>query len=316
MHNLLKFPDLPADCKQLFISFSGGETSGYMTYTLLSQVRAYNYFLNKRSIPLEIAQPIEVVVVFANTGEEREETLDFVKRCDEAFDFQTVWVEAIVPPTKAEGEVFAKVVSYSTASRKGEPFESMIKRYGIPNISFPHCTRVLKTQTMRAYVRNQLGWKRGKSGYYTAIGIRADEFDRQSKRAEAEKLIYPLIGWNISKPDIDAFWRSQDFRLELQTHEGNCKWCWKKSIGKLTRLAKENPQLFDFPRRMERDYQFYRPENQVNRPLPSRFFRKNLTVDDIFELAEKDLRQLTSDEVIELNTQAGTCNESCEAFMD
>jgi hypothetical protein len=34
-------------------------------------------------------------VVFANTGQEREETLEFVKQCDDHFGFGTVWIEGV-----------------------------------------------------------------------------------------------------------------------------------------------------------------------------------------------------------------------------
>ena len=51
-----------------------------------------------------------------------------------------VWVESITNPEYRKG-VTAKVVSFVTASRNGEPFEAMIKKHGIPNITQPHCTR-------------------------------------------------------------------------------------------------------------------------------------------------------------------------------
>lgn len=58
----------------LFVSFSGGETSARMTQMLLTKWRRkYD----------------KVVVVFANTGEENEATLDFVCQCDIAFGFDT-----------------------------------------------------------------------------------------------------------------------------------------------------------------------------------------------------------------------------------
>ena len=66
--------------KNLIVSFSGGETSAYMTYQLLHD---WNF----------CSQWADIKVVFANTGEEAEETLEFVKECDEKFNFNTVWLE-------------------------------------------------------------------------------------------------------------------------------------------------------------------------------------------------------------------------------
>src|ERR1700693_4621625 len=61
--------------RRCLVSFSGGETSAYMTHWLLKQ-KPYDEYL----------------VVFANTGQENEATLEFVRQCDEHFGFHTVWI--------------------------------------------------------------------------------------------------------------------------------------------------------------------------------------------------------------------------------
>lgn len=40
----------------------------------------------------------EILVVFANTGQENEKTLEFVDKCDLFFGFNTVWLEAEIDP--------------------------------------------------------------------------------------------------------------------------------------------------------------------------------------------------------------------------
>lgn len=95
--------------RPLVVSFSGGKTSAYMTYLLLRQ--------HKNLRPL--------TVIFANTGQEHEATLDFVHRCDMELQFRTVWVEAAVSQAKGEGTTFTQV-TYETASRHGEPYEAVI----------------------------------------------------------------------------------------------------------------------------------------------------------------------------------------------
>ena len=165
--------------KQLLISFSGGRTSAYMTWWLLNIWPDRNNW--------------EIIVVFANTGKEREETLEFTNECDVRFGFNTVWIEAVTNPIRGKGVSF-KIVNFETANRTGEPFEQMIKKHGLPNVKNPHCTRELKKYAIRAYCRS-IRWKK----YYTAIGIRIDEVDRISVSAEKERFIYPLVSYNPAR---------------------------------------------------------------------------------------------------------------------
>ena len=111
----------------LVISFSGGRTSGYLTKKLLEEKDKWK----------------DIIVIFANTGQEHEKTLEFINKCDMHFGFNTVWIEAVTHPNKKMAST-AKVVDFKTASRKGEPFEGVISKYGIPWSKASHCTRELK----------------------------------------------------------------------------------------------------------------------------------------------------------------------------
>ena len=81
----------------------------------------------------------DIYTIFANTGKEREETLEFVNMCDIEFSLNVVWIESVQNHGKRQSASF-KIVNFESASRKGEPFEDMIKKHGIPNKVFPHCT--------------------------------------------------------------------------------------------------------------------------------------------------------------------------------
>lgn len=265
----------------LLVSFSGGRTSAYMA----------------RRLQLEMAGHFNLFFVFANTGQEREETLKFVNRCDHEFGWGVVWVEAVVDPKNGNGTRH-KVVTYDTASRAGEPFEAVIKKYGIPNKPFPHCTRELKAKPINQYAK-QLG-----VDYVTAIGIRADEYRRVNGKAEASRIIYPLIDiWCVDKPTVQQFWKDQPFDLRLKEHEGNCSWCWKKSLKKHLRPINERPEIFDFPRRMERLYANAGPSG-----MPQVFFRENRSTDDLFAMARRQLN------LFDLDIDDG-CSESCEMYQ-
>lgn len=277
--------------KRLLASFSGGRTSAFMTKWLLDTKR----------------DEYEIVVVFANTGQEDDRTLDFVRRCDEEFNFGTVWIESVAQePGKASGH---KVVSFEKADREGRPFEAMIERYGIPNKSFPHCTRELKLNPIKSYLRS-IGWAAG--SYEQAVGIRTDELRRVSASAEARGIVYPLVDMlPTDKQDVNEWWESQAFNLEIQEHEGNCTWCWKKSFAKHFRLISEAPHIYDFPRRME----FKHGRTGAGSGLgESRvFFRLATSTEQLFKHAQvgavvqTDVRQLDLD----LN---GGCTESCELY--
>lgn len=293
-------------CNKLLISFSGGETSAYMTYELLKQFKGWK----------------DMIVVFANTGEENEQTLEFVNKCDKHFGWNVVWVESVFNPEFRKG-VKAKVVTFETASRNGEPFEAMIKKHGIPNIIYPHCSRELKKNAIRAYAKS-IGWN--KKDYQTAIGIRADEVDRVSEVKDKENLYYPLISFGTTKPFVNRFWRDMPFRLELKGYEGNCKVCWKKSLRKLMTIAKEHPEHFDNFKKWQMEFENFIPESQIaKRSSPIRFFRQNLTADDILELSRRSFEEPKDDavnykEVIQFGLfdlpldLSNGCIESCEVF--
>ena len=289
---------------RLLVSLSGGETSAYMTYRILKEWQGR----------------YEMRVVFANTGQENDQTLDFVRRCDEELGFPTVWVESVTYPNqrKASGH---RVVTFPTATRDASLFETMIQKYGIPNQSFPHCTRELKLNPIRSYLEAE-GWKKG--SYTTAIGIRADEFDRMSISRVKNKIIYPLIeDWPTTKPQVNYFWTTQGFRLKLKGYQGNCKWCWKKSDRKLFTLMGESPEIFDAPSRLESLYSTVGPEfNRGESPRPRTFWRKCRTTSQMFEdysLARERGFHPASDDSVVFDASldlGGGCEESCEVFSD
>jgi 3'-phosphoadenosine 5'-phosphosulfate sulfotransferase (PAPS reductase)/FAD synthetase len=288
--------------KKLLISFSGGRTSAYMTWWLLN---------NKKDV-------YDMVVVFANTGKEREETLQFVDRCDKEFGFNTVWVEAKVNMTKGVGTSFS-VTNFENADRSGKIYEEHISKYGIPNQNAPQCTKEMKQIPINKYIRS-IGWK----DYQTAIGIRSDEPKRLNwEKKNKYNLLYFAELFRVTKSDVNLFWSKQSFDLELTSYQGNCDLCFKKGLRKLMTIAKENPELADWWREMEEKYAYFDPRNKGN--VPYRFFRDSMTIDDILDESKfpfepavdtsKDIdnyRQMAMwDEYLDSNNG---CTESCEIY--
>ena len=285
---------------RLVISFSGGRSSAVMTKLCLEEYGATH----------------EIVVMFANTGCEHPATLDFVRDCDENWGFGTVWLEAVVGPPGVG--IRHRIVTYESASRNGEPFEAFIAKHGIPNRTTPQCTFRLKIEVMESYLRYKKVWKTqpGNRNYLTAIGIRADEIDRMSINADRFGFVYPLIDKGWTKEMVNALMRKQPWDLKLPSDaEGNCVWCWKKSLRKLLTVAKRNPSAFDFPLKMEEKY------GSLDRSGRTRvFFRESRSAKDILSMSKlpftpyEDSAQRTIwDELLDIG---GACSDGCEVGHD
>lgn len=282
----------------LIISFSGGKTSAYMTYLLIKK------YSGKRVI----------VVIFANTGKERNETLDFVNNCDIHFGFNTIWIEGVTFQNQTKSSGY-KIVDFATADRTGIPFEDMINKYGIPNKTFPHCTRELKINPIASYIKD-LGYG---DAYEMGIGIRADEPRRLTVKPN---IIYPLAyEFPTTKLMVAQWWDKQPFNLQLKDHEGNCDMCWKKSKIKLLTSIVEDPDYITWWHFMEETYkEFVPPSQRHSRLTPIHFFRGNESAKDLIELSKTPFTLFKDKHTKEnLNYTSPNidftdpCEESCEA---
>lgn len=288
--------------KRLLVSFSGGETSAYMLWCLLNDKEVTSCWH-------------EIVIVFANTGEEHPSTLKFVDYVDRNIaNCRVVWVESVVRHNQRKS-CGHRIVDYSTAIRGPDLFIDMALKYGVPNKSYPHCTRSLKLDPITSYVRDELKWPSG--GYSTAIGIRKDEADRISSKASENGIIYPLVNmFPATKKDVNAFWKKQPCRLEITGYQGNCVWCWKKTLRKHYTLITEDPSRYDTPKMLERDYALH-GHNVYG--TPRKIFRENKTVKDLITGAQEpfepfhDENRVYDDPLLDVG---GGCGESCEVWSD
>jgi len=292
--------------QKLAISFSGGRTSAVMTKLCVDK----------------FSDTHDIAITFANTGSEHENTLKFVDQCDKHFGWNVVWVEAVVNPEKGKG-IRHKIVTFDTAARNGEPLEADFAKHGLPGPGWLHCTRDTKELPIKDYLKSVLGWKWGE--FWIAIGIRADEMDRVSQNREKLKFVYPLVDAGWAKEDVKQECASWPFDLDLKgEHYGNCTWCWKKSLRKHLTLAKESPEVFDFPRRMEKKYSNITAPNDPN--SSRQMFRGNMTTVDIIEMARtKDFEPYRDIDQTQMFSQANydvfldtgsACGESCEIGAD
>lgn len=226
------------------ISFSGGRTSAFMLHEIL---HAHDGQL-----------PGDVVVAFANTGKEREETLRFVHECSVRWDVKVHWIEW------RDDDLGYEEVGFNSASRNGEPFSALNRKRGIvPNQGARFCSVTLKTRTVRNFCVDAFGW-----GHWTnIIGLRYDEGLRVMKalaRNDANKdrfkaampmakakhtkrgHVWPFwLGENIDPTDL-THPLPQGFDLGLRDDEGNCDLCFLKARAKLERIIREQPDRADW----------------------------------------------------------------------
>lgn len=224
------------------ISFSGGRTSGYL---LRRVIDAYGGTL-----------PVGCQVLFANTGKERDETLDFVHQVETQWNVPIVWLEWDDPEGPGEPGRF-RVVNYQTAHRRSEPnspFERMVARMPcLPNPLVRRCSGELKMRTQRRYLES-VGWSNDVHRFH-AIGIRADEEHRTIQiRADCPGYVspvFPLVVAGVTESDVLKWWSKQDFDLQLRPHEGNCDLCFLKSTKKLLSIMREHPEFSQWWEHME-----------------------------------------------------------------
>lgn len=315
---------------RILISFSLGKTSAFMTQWILNffdakpikvfgskGVPAYIYF--KRVYPNN--KEIHLIVVTANTGEEDNRSLIFGNKCDKQLRFNINYVEAVVKNGRIGTEHIR--LKYEQLSRNGEPFEEVIKKYGIPNHSYPHCTRELKQRPIHHFVKS-IGW----DNYETAIGYRWDELKRINRKTQTlNKQLYFLVDvFPVDKKFVNEFWQKMPFTLEINEEEGNCKKCWKKSLPKLLKLIhsdKTKGITDDWPERMELKYGNFTPPSRKENNAPYTFYRGNKSFSNLKKLSDefyKESKTETEIEVADLvllkqgDLNKNDCEESCEPF--
>lgn len=316
------------------VSFSGGKTSAFMAVKLK-----------------EMYPHVHFVFIFANTGLECPETLFFIKRCSHDFMLHIVWVEAVINPEHGKGithkvvcyetasrngEPFEAHIAKSGIPNANKPqcsdrlkklvIEDYKKKNGLKGVT--HCIGMRGDEPNRVLSKDRqkrllsMGLSQNQLYDFMCMNdkykkILAPTLFKLPPNVIKESFLtgynlwYPLFSWGIDKQDINDFWDEQPFTLDIDEHQGNCATCWKKSDKKLWLLAVEEPDKFEFMKRMESKYQHVKPnDNGVKRT----FFRRNRSAEDILNEA-KDYDAVTLRKMIGYKDDhdAG-CSESCEAY--
>ena len=221
------------------ISVSGGRSSGLMLHRILESHGG--------------TLPADVHCVFANTGEEAEGTLVFVREMSRRWNVPIRWVEFTA---ERRADMPANVghwreVDYRSAARAGEPFDAMVdwKKY-VPNHTQKLCTEWLKVRAIGGFMAS-LGFTPSKPAargeeyqpgdYDQVMGIRADEPIRVAKNSWKSDVVLPLNDHGVTRADVATFWKAQPFDLSIPVGEGNCRVCFEKGIEQLINVIRDAP---------------------------------------------------------------------------
>ena len=235
------------------VSFSGGQTSGYMLRRLLDTEP-------------DFAKRFRVI--FCNTGKEHDATLDFVHDVESKWGIKVTWLEytripardidpLLVPEGRKranllkaaeadEGAHWFREVRWETAARRFDsmtPFDEMLGwAAALPNVRGRSCSAFLKQRTIQRYLQAI-----GIGAYNAFIGIRHDEAHRALEIVancddKNETPRFPLIDAKITKAHVDGFWEGHAFKLNIPNHMGNCDFCFLKARWKREAMARKDPQ--------------------------------------------------------------------------
>jgi len=160
------------------------------------------------------------IVLFTDTGRGHPLTYKFID------DFE-----------KNEG-ITVKRISYDGG------FEGMLeKNKFLPNPMIRKCTVELKIKTAKRYLRS-IGIQR----FDSYIGFRADEERRVKGYNQIYKKVtphFPLFDMGITKEDVNQYWLSKNYNLEIPSILGNCDLCFLKGKNSIITILQHYPDLAD-----------------------------------------------------------------------
>jgi hypothetical protein len=230
----------------LLVTVSGGRSSAMMAYHIHTSEKYQDY--NK-------------AYVFANTGMERPETIEFLKNIESVWGIPLTLIEGTYSNVMGVG-VGYKIVDWDSLDMNAGPFEQSIMHKnkgiydGLPNKEAPYCSEAMKT-----YPSNKFGMEvfNGEK-FIKAIGFRKEDMPKRISWPEIKEdktRIFPLLT-DFPEPigllELNSWWNKQPFQLGINSKFGNCELCWKKSDKNLVEVIRKGTRFIDWWARMEEQY--------------------------------------------------------------
>jgi 3'-phosphoadenosine 5'-phosphosulfate sulfotransferase (PAPS reductase)/FAD synthetase len=262
----------------LLILVSGGRSSAMMARHIQTSSKYDDY---------------EKVYVFCNTGQERPETIQFLK--DIVFHWQIPLniIEGVYSQVPGIG-VKSKLVDFDTMDMSGRVYSEAIahmnklKNTGVPCAPIPYCSEYMKTRPAHHFAKMIFGTTK----YIKAIGYRKEDIPKRITHAELredKKRIAPLLTdfeTVIGLYELSRYFKAQPFQLRIKSTLGNCELCWKKSERNIIESIQYGTRFIDWHREQENKY-------------GNRFFRNNLSIDDLVLIAKNATESGTQLEMFE-----------------
>lgn len=250
----------------IMVTISGGRSSAMMARHIQTSEKYKDF---------------EKIYVFANTGQERVETIDFLKNIVKYWKMDLHIVEAVGSVIMGVG-INYKLVDFDTLSMNSEPFEAVIRHKnkgifeGLPNSESPYCSENLKTIPCKKFCDEIFGV----NNYIKAIGFRKEDMPKRITFVESKidkTRIFPLLTdfyVPIDNLELNRWWDKQPFKLGIHGKLGNCELCWKKSKNTLIDNIRYGTRTIEWWQDMEVKYN-------------NTAYRERLSINDLVKLAEQ-----------------------------
>lgn len=260
----------------LIVLISGGRSSAMMARHIQTSEKYKDF---------------EKLYVFCNTGQERPQTIDFLKDIVKYWNIPLNIIEGVYSDETGVG-VKSKLVDFETLDMTGRVFSEAIgqlnkhKWTGVPNTATPYCSDYLKTLVSHDFARKIFGTTK----YLKAIGYRKEDMPKRVtlyELKEDKKRIAPLLTdfeQPIGQRELNIFFENEPFKLEIHSKLGNCELCWKKSEKNLIESIQFGTRFIDWHKQHEEKY-------------GDMFFRNNLSITDLVKMAESGTQTNIFDDV-------------------
>ena len=224
----------------------------------------------------------EKVFVFANTGMERHETIQFLKDIEKHWELPLVKIEGVYSNVMGVG-VNYKIVEWDNLDMDAKTFSECImhttkgKFDGLPNQEAPYCSERMKTMPCKKLCDNIFGV----NNYIKAIGFRKEDMPKRITFAEIKedkKRIFPLLTdfeMPIGQIELNKWWEEQPFKLGIHGKFGNCELCWKKSNSNLIDNIRYGTRFIDWWDEHEKKH-------------GNTSFRGNKSINDLVKMAKSN----------------------------